>query len=586
MEPAKRVLVYLRREGSLLHCAKFVQDVTGHFSSPQEDRVYVTCRLDQNRFVISDRTSSGSSRVQLQRPSLCPIKNLSPAQAASLPEDVQGRGVDVGVAVLVQSVNKRVLLTRRSRSLNIFPNVWVPPGGHVEPGEQLLQAGLRELQEETGIQLQEGSVSWSMLGLWEVGVASSAGRPIPVPTTPVSPYTLPLSLIYIRAEKTNMHNIPEYISMRVITDPPSCNKEIWCWVIIVQTSQRWATLCRTSEKKKQNLDKCVLLFVMRQHIPYDLSPVQCCLTTYRMEPAKRVLVYLRREGSLLHCAKFVQDVTGHFSSPQEDRVYVTCRLDQNRFMISDRTSSGSSRVQLQRPSFCPIKNLSPAQAASLPEDVQGRGVDVGVAVLVQSVNKRVLLTRRSRSLNIFPNVWVPPGGHVEPGEQLLQAGLRELQEETGIQLQEGSVSWSMLGLWESVFPPMLCRGLPRRHHIVTFLLVQSGETHQELQDRLRPDEREVSACAWLDPEIARRIAEDQDEAKDAWKDLSSLPPTIRVMEVSSGCLTQTDQDTTIFFNTVFAEGEDVERVSSGTKYALGLWLETLGRASPLAHTNT
>lgn len=63
----------------------------------------------------------------------------------------------------------------------------------------------------------------------------------------------------------------------------------------------------------------------------------------------------------------------------------------------------------QRATFCPFKYLSVAEAAAIPLDVQSRGVDVGVAILLQSANQKVLLTRRASSLRIFPNVWVPPG---------------------------------------------------------------------------------------------------------------------------------------------------------------------------------
>jgi len=45
----------------------------------------------------------------------------------------------------------------------------------------------------------------------------------------------------------------------------------------------------------------------------------------------------------------------------------------------------------------------------LPPETLSRGVDVGVAVLLQSADQKLLLTRRASSLRIFPNVWVPPG---------------------------------------------------------------------------------------------------------------------------------------------------------------------------------
>ncbi|XP_073423051.1 nucleoside diphosphate-linked moiety X motif 17 [Dendrobates tinctorius] len=295
-----------------------------------------------------------------------------------------------------------------------------------------------------------------------------------------------------------------------------------------------------------------------------------------MESAKRVLVYLRKETSLLQCTKFVQGITGHFAPDGQDRATVNCGLDHNRFIISDRPFSGSREAKLQRPSFCPIKNLTAEQAASLPEEIASRGVDVGVAILLQSINKRVLLTRRAKELRIFPNVWVPPGGHMEDGEQLHEAGLRELQEETGLNLQGADLLWSILGLWESAFPPLLSRGLPQRHHIVAYLLVSSNETHHELQEKLCPDEQEVSACAWIDPAIAKRIVA-AEGVKDSGRENPRQQTSVRITEVCGLSLTQRNLAMSTLLNTAPIDGEDTERVSTGTKYALGLWLETLRR---------
>ncbi|CAJ0923579.1 unnamed protein product [Ranitomeya imitator] len=331
----------------------------------------------------------------------------------------------------------------------------------------------------------------------------------------------------------------------------------------------------------------------------------------QMECVKRILVHLRKEESLLQCAKFVQGVTGHFAPCGQDRATVNCGLDHNRFIISDRPFSGSRKAKLQRPSFCPIKNLTAEQAASLPEEIVSRGVDVGVTILVQSVNKRVLLTRRTKELHIFPNIWVPPGlyrhcksdriqsclhcalysshiqscihkyfqlftgGHMENGEQLHEAGLRELQEETGLNLQSTDLLWSILGLWESAFPPLLSHGLPQRHHIVAYLLVSSNETHHELQEKLRPDEQEVSACAWIDPELAKMIVAAEEGVKDSGRENPELQTSVRITEVCGRSLTQRDLAVSTLLNTAPIDGEDTERVSTGTKYALGLWLEAL-----------
>ncbi|XP_073178737.1 nucleoside diphosphate-linked moiety X motif 17 isoform X3 [Lepidochelys kempii] len=244
-----------------------------------------------------------------------------------------------------------------------------------------------------------------------------------------------------------------------------------------------------------------------------------------------------------------------------------------------RLAKGSARPEragfLQRPSFCPIKHLEERQAAALPEALRGRGVDVGVAVVLQSVDRRVLLTRRAKNLSIFPNIWVPPGGHMEPDEQLLEAGLRELQEETGLRLEPGRFSWTMLGLWESVYPPTLSRGLPRRHHVVAYLLLLSTESHQQLQTRIKADGSEVSAYAWLEPHLLECIAAVEDGAENMGHVPSNLPPTIKATELSGGSAQPTELPIATFLNTAPAAGEDVERVSTGTRFALRLWLDTL-----------
>ncbi|MFT7805206.1 hypothetical protein Z043-105332 [Arapaima gigas] len=295
-----------------------------------------------------------------------------------------------------------------------------------------------------------------------------------------------------------------------------------------------------------------------------------------MEKVRRILVHLSKENTAPQCAQFVQSITGHFSSCHQDQVQVDCCLDNNRFIVYGQSGGSGPGVLLKRASFCPFKHLSESEVAALPPEVRGRGVDLGVAVLLQSANRRLLLTRRAAGLRIFPNVWVPPGRTVVHMDLLLDAGLRELREETGLKLNSEDISSQLLGLWESVYPPMLSRGLPQRHHIVTYVLLHTSLTHLQLQAALRPEPAEVSGCLWVDAEIVKAIVSAVDGEEDAGTLPTNVSRAVSVAEVSpDGRLRESLLPLSILCNRAPAEGEDVERVSTGTKFALELWLKTL-----------
>uniref|UniRef100_A0A8C5DQH8 m7GpppN-mRNA hydrolase NUDT17 n=1 Tax=Gouania willdenowi TaxID=441366 RepID=A0A8C5DQH8_GOUWI len=288
-----------------------------------------------------------------------------------------------------------------------------------------------------------------------------------------------------------------------------------------------------------------------------------------MDKVRRILVHVCRDGATPQKVHFVQSVTGLLGDGVEDQVEVSCSLDRNMFVLH-RDERGP-RTPLKRPSFCPIKHLPASEVQTIPLDVLQRGVDVGVAVLLQTANQRVLLTRRAKTLRIFPNVWVPPGGHLESDETLLEAGLRELKEETGLELDQNHVCPQILGMWESVFPPFLSRGSPHRHHVVVYMLLHSPLSHLQLQPMLTPSPSEVSACLWADVLLVSAIVCDVDGE-------DKLPPSISVSEVSAdGVLTDASLPPSVFTSRAPAEGPDVERVSTGTKFALQMWLRSLDK---------
>lgn len=65
--------------------------------------------------------------------------------------------MDLGVAIILQSSDQMVLLTRRTHTLRVSPNLWVPPGGHVELDEEVThQLTQPELEDLLGTTLVVG----------------------------------------------------------------------------------------------------------------------------------------------------------------------------------------------------------------------------------------------------------------------------------------------------------------------------------------------------------------------------------------------------------------------------------------------
>ena len=95
------------------------------------------------------------------------------------------------------------------------------------------------------------------------------------------------------------------------------------------------------------------------------------------------------------------------------------------------------------------------------------------------------------------------------------------QEETGLDVKEVLRSQRVLCLWESVYPFILSMGQPKRHHVVVYLHLSLDTAAAELRNKMILDPEEVDAAMWLDPVLARLVAEDNVT--------ESCPPQIQTM---------------------------------------------------------
>lgn len=66
----------------------------------------------------------------------------------------KNRVYKIAACIMLFDLEGKVHVTRRADTMKFFTRAWVFPGGHVDPGEVLEEAALRELHEECGIEIK------------------------------------------------------------------------------------------------------------------------------------------------------------------------------------------------------------------------------------------------------------------------------------------------------------------------------------------------------------------------------------------------------------------------------------------------
>jgi 8-oxo-dGTP pyrophosphatase MutT (NUDIX family) len=290
---------------------------------------------------------------------------------------------------------------------------------------------------------------------------------------------------------------------------------------------------------------------------------------------RRVLTYLKssvsqttaQPGQFGQC--IVTTLLADKKSEDKLQVKVHCELSPQGLVLQKAADDVTEKnrpsvVLLRHPPFCPMLHLTSDMKSNISNDSKkiNCGVSVAVAVILESSDQKVLITRRPPHMRTFPNVWVPPGGGSEDQESVIVTGLREVFEETGLDIKDDIKLVEPLCLWESVYPPLLAKGEPKRHTMVLYLHIQVNKTSKQLQSEVKLDPIETNACAWLN------LAE-VNIATNVDVPLNSTD-TFELHQLDKDNILRTVHKLThVLRSEVPPIGvEDVERISSGTRFAL------------------
>jgi len=114
-----------------------------------------------------------------------------------------------------------------------------------------------------------------------------------------------------------------------------------------------------------------------------------------------------------------------------------------------------------------------------------RGVEVVGSSIIEDHEGNVLLVKSPK----WHDKWIMPGGHIEPGEKIEEALLRETEEEVGLKLTSmGIVTFGEL---------IDSKDFHRSAHFIYFDIVCQTD-----DKNVRLDGKELTEYVWVDPKQA------------------------------------------------------------------------------------
>ncbi|CAD8122425.1 unnamed protein product [Paramecium sonneborni] len=152
---------------------------------------------------------------------------------------------------------------------------------------------------------------------------------------------------------------------------------------------------------------------------------------------------------------------------------------------------GWSQVYLLHSNCCPCQNKD-----LKPQNQIYSKIKLATVAMLCDRDYNFLITRRHSKMKTFPKSWVFPGGMVEQHQNLESECLRELQEETGLNVLPILSKIELKVMYESIYPTKLEENqYPIKQTLCMFYEVKINQPYSNLTIKIQ--ENEVDDFKWL-----------------------------------------------------------------------------------------
>ena len=191
---------------------------------------------------------------------------------------------------------------------------------------------------------------------------------------------------------------------------------------------------------------------------------------------------------------------GNYNPYSSNLIFGQCLVEQLNKIKNDK--SLIERFQWIKEFIdIPFEHSPECSLSKKPFTGTQRNVSLASVGVIMDKDENVLITRRNKRLKGFPSCWVFPGGHKEKNEDFSDAMLREVYEETAIQItkkdnsfyyNEHKVEVVPIFIYESQYPN--CDNLKYQTFIV-FYKVKISLNFSQISVKVQLSE--VDAYAWV-----------------------------------------------------------------------------------------